>query len=116
MAIKLTAQNVKKGDTIIEVGAWNFISNWTRHIKRGNTVIEEDIYRTTEWTVHSCGKKQMRLMDVKGMSKKLVYIDDKGNFSSVITKNYNDAHELAQEMFLSDKYSTNNYTIEEHRY
>ena len=55
-------------------------------------------------------------MDDKGMSKKLVYIDEKGNFSSVIAGNYNDAHEFAHEMFLSDKYSTNNYTIEEHRY
>jgi hypothetical protein len=114
--MKLSAKDVKKGDTIIEVNAWNFISDWKRNIKKGKTAIEDDIYRTTQWTVHSCGKKQMKLMDDKGMAKKLILIDEKGNFSSTIVKNYVDAHKSVQEMFLEDKYSTDNYTIEEHRY
>ena len=119
--IFLTPKDVKKGMSIIEVSAWNFIRNWERNIKRGKSSIEEDVYRTTNWTVHGCGKKIMRLMDEKGMAKKEINIradndPQPGTFWGYFVRNEEDAKIAVQILFDKDKFSTKTYSIENHRF
>jgi len=107
----LLASQIKKGDTVYQYGAWNFISFG---IERGNHFHRDErgrgVYtpRTIDQAyirkhvVHSCGKKRMYLMAEDGKSRgKEFWVQESGAFGN-FTSTHEEAVENLKELFAAD--------------
>ena len=122
---RLNAKTAKKGDVIFLVGPWNFHWNMKRSEK-----YSEDVYAYHKWTIHSIGKKVLKLSDEEGLRKTASYSYD-GNFliprmiikGESIVYNFSffaweekDIETVVDCMRMADQYARSNFRIEEHRY
>lgn len=118
----LNAKDLRKGTQVVQVTPWNFLRNQERkdpfhRDERGRCVYtpyDRDIYAYTQWTVHSVGKKIMRLTVGEEMKRRNVYLKEDGSIFGYFVKDLDDAKRLIDEMRAGDPRSTEEFAIEQH--
>lgn len=117
--LQITASQVKKGDKIFKVGAWNHHEGHQRtpHFYRDAngkgvyTPYDKDVYSLGEFTVHSCGKKRMYLMDENGMKGAEIGVKEDGNFWGYFTDTEEKAVKLISQINEQDKFKAYDFEI-----
>jgi hypothetical protein len=115
----LKVSEAKKGMVVYQVYVWNFHFNRERQPKhhrdeKGRSVYtpyEHDIYLISQWTIHSCGKKLLRLCDSQGMKGSKVSSSICGDDYGWITTSKELAYQLVNELRSIDQYSTEKFEI-----
>lgn len=125
MAQLLKPSQVKKGDKIVKVSIWNFHGqneprrDQHRRDEKGRSVYTPhtvDQYNVCEYTVYSCGKKQMYLCDEEGLRGKVSGVDYRSTtnpdrFYGMFVKTNAEALELIEELHKADQYATPSFEI-----